>query len=123
MCIKHYYAFLLKNDSLLSLIFIEIIPPNRVCSGTKIIAEQSLVVKNPPANAGDVRDMGSVPGLRFPGGGNGNTLQYYCLENPMDRGAWQATIHRLTESDRTEATQHTQSLRQLKKKQNMTAGD
>ena len=46
-------------------------------------------VKNLPANAGDVRDMGSVPGLgRPPGGGNGNSLQYSCLENPMDRGAW-----------------------------------
>ena len=46
------------------------------------------VVKNPPANAGD-GDVGSIPGSgRFPGGGNGNTLQYSCLENPMDRGAW-----------------------------------
>ena len=47
-----------------------------------------LVVKNPPANAGD---SGSIPGLgRSPGGGNGNPLQYSCLENPMDKGAWQA---------------------------------
>ena len=45
-----------------------------------------LVVKNPPANAGDMRDMGSIPGLgRCPGGGNGNPFQYFCLENPMDR--------------------------------------
>ena len=51
-----------------------------------------LVVKNPPANAGDVRDMGSIPGLgRFLGQGHGNPLQYSCLENSMDRGAWQAT--------------------------------
>ena len=48
-----------------------------------------LVVKNPPANAGDVRDTGSIPGLgRSPGEGNGNLLQYSCLENSMDRGAW-----------------------------------
>ena len=47
-----------------------------------------LVVKNPPANAGDIRDAGSIHGSeRFPGGGHGNTLQYSCLENPMDRGA------------------------------------
>ena len=48
------------------------------------------MVKNPPANAGDV---GSIPGLgRSPGGGHGNPLQYSCLENPMNRGAWQATV-------------------------------
>ena len=50
-----------------------------------------IVVKNPPANAGDARDSGSIPGLgRPPGVGNGNPLQYFCLENPMDRGAWWA---------------------------------
>ena len=52
------------------------------------------VVKNPPASAGDVRDSGSVPGWgRSPGGGHGNSLQYSCLENPMDRGARRATVH------------------------------
>ena len=52
------------------------------------------MVKNPPANAGDIRDAGSNPGLgRSPGGGNGNPLQCSCLENPMDRGAWWATAH------------------------------
>ena len=52
-----------------------------------------LVAKNPPANAGDVRDMGSIPGLgRSPGEVNGNLLQYSCLENPMDRGVWWATV-------------------------------
>ena len=57
------------------------------------------MVKNLPANAGDVRDMGSVSGLgRSPGGGHGNPLQYSCLENPMDRGAWQATVHRVAQS-------------------------
>ena len=49
------------------------------------------MVKNPPANSGDIRDVGSIPGLgRSPGGGYGNPLQYSCLENPMDRGAWKA---------------------------------
>ena len=52
-----------------------------------------LVVKNLPANAGDVRDQGSIPGLgRSPGEGNGNSLQYSCLEKPMERGAWWATV-------------------------------
>ena len=64
-----------------------------------------LVVKNPSAKAGDVRDMGSTPGSgRSPGGGNGNPLQCSCLENPIDRGTWQATVHEVTESDRTEVT-------------------
>ena len=56
-----------------------------------------LVVKNLPANAGDVRDEGLTPGLgRSPGGGYGNPLQYSFLENPMDRGAWWATVHEVT---------------------------
>ena len=56
--------------------------------------------KNPLANAGDIRDVGSIPGLgRSPGGGKGNPLQYPCLENPMDRGAWQATVHGVAEAD------------------------
>ena len=56
-----------------------------------------LVVKDPTADVGDVRDVGSVPGLgRSPEEGHGNPLQYSCLENPMDRGgAWQAMVHRL----------------------------
>ena len=57
------------------------------------------MVKNPPAHAGDLRDVGLIPGLeRSPGEENGNPLQYSCLENPMERGAWQATIHRVTKS-------------------------
>ena len=53
-----------------------------------------LVVKNPPATAGDIKDLGSIPGWgRSPGKGHGNPLQYSCLENSMDRGAWQATVH------------------------------
>ena len=53
-----------------------------------------LVVKNPPANAGDKRDAGLIPELgRLPGKGKGNPLQYSYLENPMERGAWWATVH------------------------------
>ena len=54
----------------------------------------ALVVKNPPASAGALRDKDMIPGSRkSPGGGHGNTLQYSCLENPMDRGTWWATVH------------------------------
>ena len=57
------------------------------------------VVKNPPADAGDIRNAGSIPGLgRSPGGGHGNLLQYSRLENPMDRGAWGVTVHRVAQS-------------------------
>ena len=62
-------------------------------------SQVALVVKNLPANAGNIRDMGSIPGLgRFPGGGNGNPFQYSCQENPMDREAWWATVCRVTKS-------------------------
>ena len=58
----------------------------------------ALEVKNPHANAGDLRDKGSIYGLgRSPEGEHGSALQYSCLENPMDRGAWWATIHRVIE--------------------------
>ena len=58
-----------------------------------------LVVKNPPASAGDARDMGSIPGSgRSPGEEHDNLLQYSCLENPMDRGTWWATVHGVTRS-------------------------
>ena len=58
-----------------------------------------LMVKNPPTKAGDLTDIDSIPGSgRSPGGGHGNPLQYSCLENPMDRGAWQATVHRVAKS-------------------------
>ena len=54
------------------------------------------MVKNPPSNEEDTRDMDLIPGLgRSPGVGNGNPLQYFCLENHMNRGAWQATVHRI----------------------------
>ena len=70
-----------------------------------------LVVKNLPASVGDEREVSSIPGSgRSPGGGHGNPVQYSCLENPIGRGAWRATVHRAghEESDMTEATQHIQ---------------
>ena len=66
-----------------------------------------LVVKNPSANAGDARDMGLIPGLgRSSGEGNGNPLHCSCLENPMDRGAWPATVHGVAASDTTQVHTH-----------------
>ena len=62
-----------------------------------------LVVNNPSANAGDIRDMGLIPGPgRSPGGRHGNPLQCSCLENPMDRGAWQASVHGVEESQESD---------------------
>ena len=65
----------------------------------------ALIVKNPPANVGHMRDSGSIPRSgRSPGVGHGNPLQYSCLENPMDRGAGRATVHGVAELDTTEVT-------------------
>ena len=77
-----------------------------LCSLPYGTSQVVLVVKNPPANAGVARDMGLIPESgRSPGEGNVNLLQYSCLENPMDRGAWQATVHGgHKELDITEAT-------------------
>ena len=62
-------------------------------------SQVELVVKNLPASAGDVRDVGSTPESgRSPGEGNGNPLQYSCLENPKDRGAWWAAVHGVAKS-------------------------
>ena len=69
------------------------------CCCDKGTSQAALVIKNPLANAGDLRDLDSIPGLgRCPGEGNGNPFQYFCLENPMDRGAWWASVHRVTHS-------------------------
>ena len=62
-------------------------------------SQRATLVKNLPANAEDIRDVGSTPESgRYPGGGHGNPLQYSCLENPMDRGAWWAIVHRVAKS-------------------------
>ena len=69
------------------------------------VSQVALVVKNPPINAEGIRNVCLIPGLgRALGGGRGNPLQYSCLENPVDRGAWLATFHSATESDMTKAT-------------------
>ena len=65
------------------------------------------MVEKPPANAGDAGDVSLIPGSgRSPGGGNGNPLQYSCLGNPMDRGAWWATVHGVTKSQTRLSTAH-----------------
>ena len=64
-----------------------------------LVLQVVLVVKSLPANAGDLRDAGLIPGLgRSPGEGHGNPLQRFCLENPMDRGAWWAIVHGVSKS-------------------------
>ena len=69
------------------------------------------MIKNLPADAGDPRDVGSVPGLgKSSGEGHGHPLQYSCLENPMDREAWRAIVHRVTQSNMTEMIWHTCSV-------------
>ena len=73
-----------------------------------IIEHCGVVVKNPPANAGDTRDVGLMFELgRSPGEGNVKPLQYSCLENSIDRGAWQATVHGIPKGQTTEHTHHT----------------
>ena len=72
---------------------------NYIVSWTRRASQAVLVVKNPPANAGDLGDVGSIPGSgRSPGGGLGHPFQYSCLENPMNRGAWQAIVHRVSKN-------------------------
>ena len=86
-----------RFDGLLStlLFYVSCFPLDAVLEASQV----AQVIKNPPANAGDARDMGSIAGLgRAPGGGNGNPLQYPCLENPMDRGVWQATVYGVAKS-------------------------
>ena len=79
--------------------FVGEVPSFLFFEAKKLGTQVALVVKNPPANAGDIRDAGSIPELgRCSGGGRGIPLQYSCLENPMNRGAWQAVVHRVTQS-------------------------
>ena len=62
-------------------------------------SQVALMVKNLPANAGDIRDVGSIPGLgRYPGEGHGILLWYSCLQNPRNRGAWWTTVHKIAQS-------------------------
>ena len=66
------------------------------------------MIKIPPANTGDIRDVGSIPGLgRSPGEGHGNPVQYSCLENPMDRGAWRAKVHSVAKNQTRLTLLHT----------------
>ena len=85
-------------DRLWALITGSILEESELSFGKNIIwaSQVVLVVKNPPANAGDMSDIGSIPGWgRSPGGGHGNPLQFSCLKNLMDRGAWRAKVHRV----------------------------
>ena len=85
------------------------------------VSQLALVVKNPSANTGDIRDTGSIPGSeRSPGKGNGNWFQYSCLENPMDSGAWWATVHRIAKGriwPKRLSSTHTIMLRYEKRRQ------
>ena len=66
-----------------------------------LVSKVTLVIKNPPPNAGDAREVGSISGSgRSPGGGHGNPLQYSCPKNPIDREAWRATVHNVAKSQR-----------------------
>ena len=98
LCAKHYFFSCNFHTNCSSCIFVPIHHIGGLPS--------SLVVKNPPANAGDARDRGSISGsVRFPGGGHGNPLQYSWPENLMDRGAWQARVHWVAQSQ-TRLKQH-----------------
>ena len=95
-----------KLDSLCWILWTEILIYYLIFLVPKWGFPGSSVVKNLPANIGDIGDTGSIPETgRSPGAGNDNPLQYSCLENPVDRGAWRATVHRVAkESDTTEHT-------------------
>ena len=95
-CIYTYYSALKKKEKLTHAITLL----NLWRHHAKWRAAQvALVVKSPSTNAGKIRDTGSIPGSgRSHGGGHGNQLQYSCLENPMDKGAWRATVHGVAKS-------------------------
>ena len=93
-----------------STILFQVEPCNAVFSVSSRASQLTLVVKNLPADAGDIRDPGSIPGSRrSPGGGHGNALQYFCLENSMDTGAWWATVCKVAKSQ-TQSRQLSSSL-------------
>ena len=82
-------------------VYFNLNPPNRSLGASQVV----LVVKNLPANVGDRKDQGLIPGLgRSSGGGLGDPLQYFYLENLVDRETWKATVPRMTQSDTAEAT-------------------
>ena len=96
-CFHRYYqvAFQNSNPVTSSLVLGKL--PSLFQQNLKGASQMVLELKNPPANAGDVRDMGPIPGLgRSPGGGHGNPLQNSCLENPMDREVWQVIAYGVT---------------------------
>ena len=79
--------------------FPEVTQPQFACNSSLQTSHMALVIKSLPANTGDMRDTGWIPGSgRSPGGGNGNPLRYSCPKDPMDRGAWQAAVHGITKS-------------------------
>ena len=107
----HFELYKLQVFLSFLLMSFEVLSSYRTNSGGRVIwynrlnrlnrcpSQVVLVVKKPPANAGDTRDAGLIPGLgQFPGGGQVNPLQYSCLENPMDRGAWWAAVHGVAQS-------------------------
>ena len=99
-----YILYLLQSLTEVPSLFLKLFPKPQSCAIALMVngngywplwaSQVVLVVKNQPANAEDVRDTGSIPGWgRSPGGGNGSPLQNSCLENPIDRGSWWATVH------------------------------
>ena len=87
------------------------------------VSQVALLIKNPFPNAGDIRDRGLIPRLgSSPEGGNGNTLQYSCLENPIDRGGWWATVHGVIQLDMTEAREKAGLKLNIQKTKNMASG-
>ena len=86
----------------------QLLHPQSQCSELSTLGQVGLVLRNSPTNAGGLGDVGLIPGWgRSPGGGRGNPFQHSCLENPMERGAWRATVRGVAESDTTAVSQHT----------------
>ena len=115
LAVCHWESRQLKCDKCYIMKYYVVIIRNKLDMHTTtwmhFIFTVALMVKNPPSNAGDIRDLGTDPGLgRSPGEGNGNTLQYSCLENSTNRGAWQAIVLHAAmglQSQTRLSTQHT----------------